>query len=125
VTLVSIDNFGEEKGAVELSDRHFDIGGDNTQWEFSGWKKANDFFVARGMDADVALFVNDSFLTSVARGYDVYWFQNAFNALTLPAAKRFAFGLIGDADPGTVILGRPIRRYLVTNFFAVPFSVAR
>jgi hypothetical protein len=125
ITLITIDNFGESKPVTRPSDRRYDIGGDNSQWEFSGWKTGVEFCRQRGFDADIALFVNDSFLNWADRKCDLYWCRNAFNTLTLAKARNIAFGRVFEEAPGTVILGHPIGRYLQTHLFAMPFSLAK
>jgi hypothetical protein len=124
--IVLIDNFNEGKPVRELSPGRFDMGGDNTQWEFTGWRVGMDFIRDRARDEDVVLFANDSFLNRAHLGYDAAWFRHAFNSLTLDmVGPTTAMGRIWEPEVPYTIGGRRIDYYLQTHFLAVGWAVCR
>ncbi len=126
VTLIAIDNFGEGRPAEQISPTCFEMGGDNTQWEFSGWQVGLDFIRRRGFDCDVVLFVNDSFLNKTADGYDFDWYAHSYNTIMLDRVTPLsALGRIWKSEGPHRIRGIPVPYYLQTHFFALGVELCR
>jgi len=126
LTLISIDNFRETKIPTQISAGYFDMGGDNTQWEFSGWKAGLEYLNSISLDFDVAIFVNDSFLNRSNEGFDADWFAHAFNALMLDQIDpETAMGRIWESEAENRIYGRTVGSFLQTHFFALGGELVR
>jgi len=52
-----------ETPASALSDSMFEMGGDNSVFEFSGWQKGIESDLCRDFDPDIYLFANDEYLS--------------------------------------------------------------
>ena len=60
--LLVIDNSREGDWCTWMGDREAVIGGDNRDWEFSGWQRGADMARALGRGHDMFLLANESFL---------------------------------------------------------------
>jgi len=60
--LIIIKNDREEMETRQVESWVFEMGGDNSVFEFSGWQKAIDSEIAHSFAPDVYLIANDSFL---------------------------------------------------------------
>ena len=125
ITIIKIDNFDESKKEKRLSKGIFDIGGDNSFWEFSGWAKGIKFAIENNYQADVALFVNDAFLNQSHR--DKYEFQyiTRFNTISLYDLSNQIVGFVDDYfDSKFELLGHDVSNWIRSNIFALPFKIA-
>lgn len=123
VYFVAINNFDESSELREISDKRFSAPGDNSQWEFSGWKRGVRLFNSLNIPADLALFVNDSFMNLSCGDSDVYWFRNAFNSLTLKSLGNHALGHVYRYPADNAIKGWDCGLYLQTHAFVLPFRI--
>lgn len=64
--LLIVRNDADAGLSVQIDDWIFELGGDNSVFEFSGWQKALESQAAREFDPDVYLIANDAFR---ARGF--------------------------------------------------------
>lgn len=128
VTLISIDNFrvADQKKNRSFNRYVFDIAGDNSFWEFSGWRKGVNFCLSEfgDCDFDVALFINDAFLNSSAFGRDLRYFKNLFNVLTLACAQSGVLGQIDVSDNKHILCGYDVSSFVRSNIFAMPYGLA-
>ena len=62
--LIIIRNDSENLHIKQLNDWTFEMGGDNSVFEFSGWQKAIDSEIAHSFVPDVYLIANDAFLAT-------------------------------------------------------------
>ena len=123
VTVVKIDNFNEGKEVTKEGYNVYDIGGDNTYWEFSGWRKGLTFLDETGIEADVILFVNDSFLNRSKLGYDINYYKFRINTFSLFGIKNEALGKVEYHDELETFLGYDVSSWIRSNIFAVPKNV--
>ena len=123
VTIVKVDNFNEGKEVTKEGYNVYDIGGDNTYWEFSGWRKGLTFLDETGIEADVVLFVNDSFLNRSKSGYDLGYYKNRINTFSLFNLKDEALGKVDYHDELETFLGHDVSSWIRSNIFAVPKNV--
>lgn len=125
ITVVKIDNFNEKKGVRRLSASHYDIGGDNTYWEFSGWKKGLSFLKEQDIEVDWVLFVNDSFLNLPNLGYHLDFYKVRINTLLLYNMEDAVVGVIDTNMENHELLGRDVSTWIRSNLFAVPWRIAK
>lgn len=125
ITVVKIDNFNENKGVRRLSDSRYDIGGDNTYWEFSGWKKGLSFLKEQDIEVDWVLFVNDSFLSLPNLGYHLDFYKVRINTLLLYNMEDAVVGVIDTSMENHELLGRNVSTWIRSNLFAVPWRIAK
>jgi hypothetical protein len=59
---IVIRNDDESKPLEQIDEMTFEMGGDNSVFEFSGWQKAIESDASRSFDPDVYLIANDAFL---------------------------------------------------------------
>ena len=123
VTVVKIDNFNEGKEVTKEGYNVYDIGGDNSYWEFSGWRKGLTFLDEIGIEADVVLFVNDSFLNRSKSGYDLGYYKNRINTFSLFNLKDEALGKVDYHDESEIFSGNDVSSWIRSNIFAVAKNV--
>jgi len=58
ISYIVVDNFNCNKSNEQFGNVHV-IGGDNTNWEFSGWQKGFQY-TRQNIDSDLIIFCNDS-----------------------------------------------------------------
>lgn len=124
VTIVKIDNFNEEKPHHRIDDCTYDISGDNSSWEFSGWDKGMDFFKSNiyANNVDTVLYVNDAFLNDSA--HDELYYMMRYNTLTLYKLKNAVIGKVDCANEKMILNNSSVNRWVRSNFIAVPYSIA-
>lgn len=124
VTIVKVDNLNESKEVTKEGYNVYDIGGDNSYWEFSGWRKGLTFLDETGIEADVVLFVNDSFLNRSKSGYDLNYYKLRINTFSLFGLKDEALGKIDYHDESEIFSGNDVSSWIRSNIFAIPKNVA-
>ena len=126
VTVVRIDNFASGDEVRRVADDIYEIAGDNTFWEFSGWKRGIEFLGTLGArDGDV-LFVNDAFLNRAAAGHDERFFRRLLSPIALATMEDF-IGVVHDAGRlagDHRILGHAASTWIQTHFFVLPYRLA-
>ncbi len=60
--IIYINNAASKDYVQQISDHEYEISGDNSSFEFSGWQKGLDFIKDKGLCCDAFLFANDMFL---------------------------------------------------------------
>lgn len=126
LNFISIDNFNpDKKPSIDEYGAH-DIGGDNTWWEFSGWRKGLQYLTETlQIHPDVVVCVNDAFLNRADQGRDKRHFRRAFSPAILVEAKSAVLGTLFETDPPCEFDGEDVSPWIQTNFFAMPFDFAR
>jgi len=61
VSLISIDNAAAKSFSKKISSGYYEISGDNTFLEFSGWQRGLEFAMDSNIEYDTCFFVNDMF----------------------------------------------------------------
>lgn len=119
-TIVYIDNSETSRTAPRQSgENEYAIGGDNTSMEFSGWQAGVEFLRDRGLQGDVCLFANDTFLAR-SRFHRRLLTRGAVECATRHSAmvgKRMVLNAQGR------ILGNPLIPYIRTHLFLLPRRV--
>jgi hypothetical protein len=123
ITIIKVDNFNEKKNNTKEGDNVYDIGGDNTYWEFSGWQKGLDFLAELAICPDLVLFINDAFLNYEEKGENLQYYKSRINILTLSRVNHSAFGVI-DHHKDEVFLGYDVSSWIRSNLFMMPYDVA-
>jgi hypothetical protein len=123
IDLMAIDNFNEDGELRQVSERRFQAPGDNSQWEFSGWKRGTRLFETLSIRPDLALFVNDSFLNRGDGKRDAYRFRSTFNSLSLQSWGNCALGHAYETPANHAIRGWRAGFFLQTHAFALPYQL--
>lgn len=122
--LIKINNFSEGASPVALGDDAYVIGGDNSAWEFSGWRHGLRSELASSFQADVVLFVNDAFLNASALGLDLEFYRGLFNRFTLRGLNNAALGIVDHMNSRCEIDGHACDWWLRSNIFAMDRALA-
>ncbi len=120
LTYVVVDNKSNSPGWYRGDGRTFFLPGDNTDREFSAWRKGVEFVKAQGVVFDVILFANDAFEAgsrSYLRNHDARWLTVKSHMLNA------VVGTISTNYKDTRLLGMSARHWIKTNCFFVPKSV--
>lgn len=125
VTVVKIDNFNENKEVRKENHNIYDIGGDNTYWEFSGWRKGMAFLQEKHIEPDLVMFVNDAFMNRSEGGRDYKYYKSRVSTLTLFRLKDSVLGLIDNRNTVEILLGYNVSSFIRSNIFVVPYSIAK
>ena len=118
-TIFYIDNSSRGDYARKISDNEYELSGDNSFFEFSGWQRGIDFSKKKNLPCDAFLFVNDKFL------YSSFFHRQLVN----PAAMRCAIGnnaMVGKRMFFSVsgqIMGNPLIPYVRTHIFMLSKKV--
>ncbi len=118
-TVVYIDNSAAKPRAEELGGNEYEISGDNTYLEFSGWQKGIEFLRNSRMSGDVCLFANDTLL---AQSRYHRWLVNQA-AVECARRHKAMVGRRMVLHDGGQILGNPLIPYVRTHLFLLPHSV--
>lgn len=94
-TFLAINNFAAGDATTQFAADGFDISGDNTEWDFSGWQRGVDWAQSRGIHFDVVIFINDAFLRESSAGKDRWHFRSMFNPITL---SKLGYGVVGHVS---------------------------
>lgn len=122
---VRIDNWHEHKTVTKVANNVYDISGDNTYWEFSGWKKGMAFLKERHVEPDLVMFVNDAFMNHAKAGKDYKYYKSRVSTLTLRRLRGSVLGVINGSDTTHILLGYDVSTFIRSNFFVVPYNVAK
>lgn len=125
--VVRIDNFNPDKEVTQIDEQTWDIPGDNTWREFSGFEKGIRFVETFENLPDVVVCVNDAFLNYARWGADVRYFRRLFNPIVLREAQSALIGVHCVPDTPAKdhrLLGYDVSEWIRTNFFALPYSTA-
>lgn len=123
--VVKIDNFSRHEKVITLDDQTLEISGDNSSWEFSGWKTGMAY--ARTHLAgkfDYVLFINDAFLNLSDRGRDLDYYRKTLNQFTIRSIKSDALGDAYATKQTHVIKGLPVNAWIKSSLFCLPYHVA-
>ena len=111
--LIYINNAEEGTSVRKISDREYEIGGDNSFFEFSGWQKGIDFVKQNNIPCEAFLFVNDTFLESS------FLHRQLINQQSVECAIRHQ-ALVGKKMFSSVsgtIMGNALDAYIRTHIF--------
>jgi hypothetical protein len=125
VIVVKMDNFSEHKEARKEGHNVYDIGGDNTYWEFSGWKKGMAFLQEKHIEPDLVMFVNDAFMNHSKYGHDYKYYKSRVSTLTLSRLKDSVLGIIVNRNTVENMLGYNVSSFIRSSIFVVPYSIAK
>ena len=109
-----IDNNKEGEGSARISDTLYRMDGDNSAWEFSGWRKGLTYLQRRHIDYDAVLLANNAFF---AYGWSLLEFADKIN---LPAWLLQGHSVMGHIDTKDIYLevfGYDVSRWICTNSF--------
>jgi hypothetical protein len=110
--LVIIDNSASHEYAGRVDDLTYEISGDNSSREFSGWQRGLEYLREQSQQFDACLFVNDTFLH---RSWSER-FALRQSLLEVATSRPCMLGTEMFAPPGE-ILGNPLNNYIRTHLF--------
>jgi hypothetical protein len=119
--LVQIDNFKPDLVPRLIGRNSWEMGGDNSSWEFSGWKRAIGTLKQLGVKADVLIFINDACLN---HNRDELYYRMRFDWRCLNLARTHLVGCIDHSDCQHLLLGHDVSTFVRSNFFAMPHALA-
>ncbi len=126
ITLVQIDNFAEEKTVIQNKPNVFDIGGDNSNREFSGWQRGLKFLESADIESDILLFVNDSFLNRAQKGYGLDYYKSKINTISLSElSENEVLGKVDIHDQVETFDGYDVSSWIRSNIFVIPKTVIK
>lgn len=103
----------------------WDCPGDNSYWEFSGWRRGLTLLDALDLKVEVVIFINDACLNFSGRGFDERFFKTRFGWPTLRRARSELVGVTNRSEDLHSLLGHDVSFWVRSNFFAMPMSAAR
>jgi len=122
-TIVKIDNFNEHKEVSKDGLNTYDIGGDNSFWEFSGWKKGLEFLHDKHIKPDIIIFANDAFLNYAKKGKDFKYYRSRISSITLNRLNNSVLGHIDSRKESQTLLGYDVSSWIRTNMFVMPYRI--
>jgi len=120
ICFLKIDNWHIQKKLKKLSINTYEIGGNNNEWEFSGWQKGIDTIPLMDFRPDIILFLNDAYLNFAHNGRSFSYFLNWFNANNAKGFKKGIAGFIDKSKQDCLIDGKGCNWWLKTSFFTIP-----
>ena len=120
ICFLKIDNWHIKKKLKKLSTNTYEIGGNNNEWEFSGWQKGIDAIPLIDFRPDIILFLNDAYLNYADKGRPFSYFLSWFNASNAKGFKKGIGGLIDKSDQDCLMDGKDCSWWLKTSFFTIP-----
>lgn len=124
-TLVCIDNLSESKEPIQTKKGMWDIGGDNSYREFSGWRKGLRFVENLVQHPDIIVFANDACLNYADVGLDPLFYRLRFDKRTIAAAsEKGLVGIVDQAPNQQILLGQDVTSWVRSNFFCLPSRLA-
>jgi len=123
-TLVCVDNLSEAKEPVQTGKGVWDIGGDNSYREFSGWRKGLKFVEKLELQPDRVVFANDACLNYAHRGLDSLFFRMRFDKVGMRGARAGLLGVTERASDQHILLGQDVSSWVRCNFFCLPSKLA-
>jgi hypothetical protein len=113
--IIYINNAAGSDFLQKISENEFEISGDNSHMEFSGWQKGIDFSKKNNLPCDAYLFVNDMFL------HDSFFHRRLVNQAVLECALDHQ-AMVGSQRRLPVsgkIMGNDIIPYVRTHLFII------
>jgi hypothetical protein len=121
VNLIRIDNFHPDLPLTHVSPGVWETGGDNSSWEFSGWKRGLRSIQQLGLSPQVVVFVNDACLN---HRRDELYYRMRFDWRSLTCARSGLVGCLDRSYSQHIMFGHDVSTYVRSNFFAMPFHLA-
>lgn len=123
--VVKIDNFSLHEIDRRLEDNTVEISGENSSWEFSGWKKGMAYARTKLAEKfDYVLFINDAFLNLSDRGRNLDYYRKTVNQFTIRSIKSDALGDAYATTQNHIIKGKIVNAWIKSSLFCVPYHVA-
>jgi hypothetical protein len=124
ITLVCIDNFSESAQPRQTHEGVWDIGGDNSYREFSGWRKGLRFLDELTPLPMTVVFANDACLNYAECGADSLFFRTRFDGRAVAQSRKGLVGLVDYAPDQQALLGHDVSSWVRSNFFCLPLKLA-
>lgn len=102
----------------------WEIGGDNSYREFSGWRKGLKFVEKLGQPPNAVVFANDACLNYAHRGCDPLFFRMRFDNRSVAVSEQGLVGVVDHAPNQQVLLGHNVTSWVRSNFFCLPLKLA-
>lgn len=112
-----IDNMNEGDYLRRVSDDAFRLGGNNSDWEFSGWQRGLDVLKKENVGYDVVLFANDAFM---AYGWSLLETHASTQLVEFAARHSAAIGQIDTKGVPLNAFGKDVSSWICTNCFVMP-----
>ena len=114
--IIYINNRAKENYECKISENEWEISGDNSCLEFSGWQKGVDFVKAINLPCDAFIFVNDMFL------HRSFIHRSLINQKTVERAinNNAMIGWQMRLPLSGKIMGNDVIPYLRTHIFVIP-----
>lgn len=128
VKLICIDNFAPTAVPRQVDDGIWEIGGDNTYWEFSGWKRAIHSLPQLGISPEVLVFINDACMNQAATvNRNALFYRMRYDWRALDRARHEMVGCIEShkSHQNHRLLGHDVSSHVRSNFFALPTILAK
>ena len=123
--VVKIDNFATHSRVISSDWNTVGIAGDNSFWEFSGWKKGLSFAQQKlAGDFSHVLFVNDAFLNKTNQGSDLTYYRRLFNRINIVKIGKDVLGDVSSAPGRHILRGCQVNRWIKSSIFCVSYDTA-
>jgi hypothetical protein len=120
ITYIIIDNSNEGQHITLTKPNHYDIGGDNSNREFSGWQRGIDALRKLNIACHIVLFTNETFLVDGTS----YLEKHASTFLLLKSLIfNSVIGSLNSHDENLTLLNYVIGSWIRTNCFFVPDDI--
>jgi len=113
--LIIIQNADENMPVTQKKDWIYEMGGDNSVFEFSGWQKAIDSETVRSFNPDVYIFVNSSLYTH--RFYSMPIIND--DIINIISQNKIFCGKIQKRSFQLTYEGYDLRLLVATHFFTM------
>lgn len=124
-TLIRVNNFAKGPSIEQVADREYDVSGDNTSWEFSGWRRGVELIDTLCPDTTHVLCANDAFRNLEGPDGRLSFYENRFNVANILELGRRAAGKVHRNHGHFTVLGHDVTEFMVTNIFMLPVDIAR
>ena len=119
-TYIKIDNYETEKPLKKIEDRIYELGGDNSEREFSGWQKGLEALRAADIHYDVVIFINESFS---AYGENIIEREDIGTIIYDSIAANAVSGRFDNGQGKFFLTGGDVSEWICANCIIVPQKI--
>lgn len=115
-----IDNLNEGSYVNKNEENEYLVGGDNSDWEFSGWQRGVQVLNQLNIKYDVILFINDAFL---AYGWSILQNPRLDEIISKIMVCKALVGQLDTKGTKLESVGNDVSEWICTNCFFVAYDL--
>jgi len=119
-TYFKIDNYFENKTLYKSDDNTYEIGGDNSEREFSGWQKGLEALRSTNTPYDVIVFINEAF---TLYGKSILDREDVRSIIENSINTNSVVGRFDNGKEKFTLSGSDVSEWICTNCFIIPREI--